>query len=46
MRDKQLVLLSIDLGEMLLPVEISLCLSARLSVFVSLLHLHVVYNWY
>lgn len=30
-RDKQLVLLSIDLGEMLLPVEISVCLSVRLS---------------
>lgn len=45
-RDKQLVLLSIDLGEMLLPVEISVCLSVCLSVFVSLLHLHVGYNWY
>lgn len=45
-RDKQLVLLSFDLGEILLPVKISVCLSVRLSVFVSLLHLHVGCNWY
>lgn len=40
-RDKQLVLLSIDLGEMLLPVEISVCLSVRLSDFVFILYPHV-----
>lgn len=45
-RDELLVLLSIDLEEMLLPMEIPVCLSVRLSVFVSLLHLHVEYNWY
>lgn len=36
----------IDLGEILLPVEISVCPSVHLSVFVSLLHLHVGYNRY
>lgn len=41
-RHEQLVLLSTDLGEMLLPVEISVvCLSVHLSVFVSFLDLHV-----
>lgn len=35
-RDEQLVLLSNDLREMLLPVEISVRLSVRLSIFTSL----------
>lgn len=40
-RDKRLVLLSIDLGETLLPEEISVCPSVRLSDFVFILYLHV-----
>lgn len=44
--DKHFIVLSIDLGEIHLPVVISVCLSVHLLVFVSFLHLHVGYNWY
>lgn len=40
-RDKQLVLLYIDLGEMLLPVEISVCLSVCLSACLFLSPSHI-----